>query len=174
MIVIVAPAAAMAQDPTLAELAKTVQVRRKAFKDPPKVYSNKNLPETAALPATPAPPTTSATPGAGPADSKPAAQGAAGEEQKDETWWRKRMTQARELLRRNEVLAEALQSRTNALSNEAVSRDDPYQPGKMADDRQKTATELQRVKGEIEQSKKEIADIEEEARRAGALPGWLR
>jgi hypothetical protein len=84
------------------------------------------------------------------------------------------MTHARELLRRNEVLAEALQSRTNALSNEAVSRDDPYQPGKMADDRQKTATELQRVKGEIEQSKKQIAELEEEARKAGALPGWLR
>jgi len=34
--------------------------------------------------------------------------------------------------------------------------------------------ELERLKKEIQQQTKAIADIEEEARRAGVPPGWLR
>ena len=33
---------------------------------------------------------------------------------------------------------------------------------------------MDRLKGEIEKCKKKIADIEEEARKAGVPPGWLR
>jgi len=75
---------------------------------------------------------------------------------------------------RHEMFAEALQSRINALTTDVVNRDDPYQRAKLADDRQKALAELQRVTGEIEQAKKDIADIEEEARKAGVPPGWLR
>jgi hypothetical protein len=38
----------------------------------------------------------------------------------------------------------------------------------------KAVAELQRVQGEIEQSKKDIAGIEEDARKAGVPPGWIR
>src|SRR5450756_2400479 len=52
---------------------------------------------------------------------------------------------------------------------------DPAKPGDAkADDRQKALAELERVKTEIEKLTKQIADIEEEARRAGVPPGWLR
>ena len=92
----------------------------------------------------------------------------------DEAYWRARMSAARESVRSNEVFAEALQSRINALTAEFTAKDDPYQRAKVADDRQKALAELQRVKTEVDNSKKLIADIEDEARRAGVPPGWIR
>jgi uncharacterized protein with ATP-grasp and redox domains len=84
------------------------------------------------------------------------------------------MAQAREAQRRSEAFAEALQSRINGLTTDVVNRDDPYQRAKLADDRQKALAELQRVTGEIDQAKKDIADMEEEARKANVPPGWIR
>jgi hypothetical protein len=163
---------AYAQNPTLAEIARKEQERRKTTTGTPKVLTNKDLPPSAQQPA--APP---ATP-AGAAEQKPAEpQKPAGEEkekEKDEAWWRDRITTARETLRRNEVFQEALQSRINALSADFVNRDDPYQRAKIGEDRQKALLEMERVKAEIVQTKKQIEDIEEEARKAGVPPGWLR
>jgi hypothetical protein len=107
-----------------------------------------------------------------PAEQKPVE--AKPDDQKDEAWWRARVSQAREAQRRAEAFAEALQSRINALSTDVVNRDDPYQRARISDDRLKAIAELQRVTSEIAQSKKEIADIEEEARKANVPPGWLR
>ena len=72
------------------------------------------------------------------------------------------------------MFADALQTRINSLTNDFASRDDPYQRAVIAEDRAKAVLELDRVKGEIEQARKKIADIEEEARKAGVAPGWLR
>jgi hypothetical protein len=161
---------ALAQTPTLAELAQNEQERRKGLKaTAAKVYSDKDLPKPAAPAIASAVPS---TPTVVPNEQKPAE--AKPDEQKDEAWWRGRIAQAREAQRRAEAFAEALQSRINALSTDMVNRDDPYQRAKIGDDRQKALAELQRVTNEIEQSKKEIADIEEEARRANVPPGWLR
>jgi hypothetical protein len=162
---------ALAQTPpSLAELAQKEQERRKALKGGAgKVYSDKDLPKTA---PTANASTVPATPTVVPAESKPAE--AKADDQKDETWWRNRMAQAREAQRRAEAFAVALQSQINALSTDVVNRDDPYQRAKLADDRLKALSELQRVTREIEQAKKDIGDIEEEARRANVPPGWLR
>lgn len=163
--------AVVAQTPSLVDLAQKEQERRKALKgSAAKVYSDKDLPKsTPPAVASTLPPAVPPTPvpDEKPAEAKPA-------DQKDETAWRTRMTQAREAQRRAEMFAEALQSRINALTTDVVNRDDPYQRAKLADDRQKALAELQRVTGEIEQAKKDIGDIEEEARKAGVPPGWLR
>lgn len=160
--------AGLAQTPSLVELAQMEQARRKAVKGVAKVYTDKDLPKT----GTPAiastvPPPTAISPEPKPAEAVP-------DDQKDEASWRARMAQAREGLRRNEAFAAALQSRINALATDVVNRDDPYQRAKLNDDRQKAIAELQRVTSEIEQSKKEIADIEEDARKANIPPGWIR
>ncbi len=163
--------AALAQTPSLTDLAQKEQERRKALKGASgKVYSDKDLPKT----GTPAVASTvpPGTPTVVPPEEKPAE--AKPDDQKNEAWWRNRMAQAREAQRRNEAFAEALQSRINALTTDVVNRDDPYQRAKLADDRQKALAELQRVTGEIDQAKKAIADIEEEARKANVPPGWLR
>lgn len=161
---------ALAQSPSLAELAQKEQERRKALKaTAAKVYSDKDLPKPATPPVASAVPS---TPTVVPPEPKPAEQKPV--EQKDEAWWRGRIAQAKEAQRRAEAFAEALQSRINALATDMVNRDDPYQRAKISDDRQKALAELQRVTNEIEQAKKDIADIEEEARRANVPPGWLR
>ena len=164
-------AAAGAQTPSLAEIARKEQERRKAVPTPQKVYTNKDLPPSAVVPAapdTPAPTSVTDAPPGGQDEQAPA------REEKDESWWRNRITSAREELRRNEAFVEALQSRINSLSADFVNRDDPYQRAKIGEDRQKALAEMERVKREIDQGKKLIEDIEEEARKAGVPPGWLR
>lgn len=178
----------LAQAPTLGELAQKEQERRKALKTSGKVYSNRDLPQpppatSSAAPGTAAPST--ATPGAatpesplppdkvsreGWTEAKPGPDDTA----KNEAAWHSRMSQAQEAQRRGAAFAEALQSRINALSAEAVNRDDPYQRAKAAEDRQKAIGELERVTEEIERAKKEITTIEEDARKAGVPPGWVR
>lgn len=162
------------QAPSLADLAKKEQARRKGVPPPQKVYTNKDLPPAPAPdPAAPAPATAPTPIPAEPAPAQPEQQKTA-DEQKDEQWWRNRITVAREELRRNEVFLEALQSRVNALSADFVNRDDPYQRARIGEDRQKALAEMDRVKREIEETKKSIDTIEEEARKAGVPPGWLR
>lgn len=162
---------ALAQTPpSLAELAQKEQERRKTLKGTVgKVYSDKDLPKAATPPIAS---TVPATPTVVQGENKPTESKA--NDQKDETWWRNRMLQAREAQRRAESFAAALQSQINGLTTDVVNRDDPYQRAKLSDDRLKALSELQRVTSEIEQAKKDIADIEEEARRANVPPGWLR
>jgi hypothetical protein len=172
VLVAVFAAHASGQTPTLAEVARKEQERRKAQKVVSKVYTKKDLPASAqgrggasASEATP-------TPAAPSSDAKPGSKAA--EDPKGEAWWRDRITRAREDLRRNEVFAEALQTRINSLSADFVNRDDPFQRAKIGEDRDKALSELARVKAEIEGTKKQIEDIEEEARKGGVPPGWLR
>ena len=68
----------------------------------------------------------------------------------------------------------ALQSQINGLTADFAARDDPAQRSKVAADRQRALTELDRVKKEIQQHTKALADLQEEARKAGVPPGWLR
>jgi hypothetical protein len=167
-------AVAHGQTPSLGELAKQEQERRKTQKTPAKVYTKKDLPPSPpAPPPSPAGSSTSATPveETKQAEKKPAE----GEkDEKDETWWKGRINQVREEQRRNEMFAEALQTRINALSTDFVNRDDPFQRAKIGEDRDKAIAELARVKGDLDRVKKQIEDIEEEARKAGVPPGWLR
>lgn len=180
---LVAPTVALAQSPPLAEVARKEAERRKNIKESGKVITTKDLPESARRPAE-APPSggttvaqgagTSAAPGeakpAGGAAAAPAPASPAG----DEAFWRGRMKQAQDGLSRAETFAEALQSRINGLTTDFVNRDDPYQRAKVGEDRQKAIDELERVKNEVLSFRKQLEDIQEEARKAGVPPGWLR
>lgn len=178
---------------SLGELAQKEEARRKAVTGPAKVYTNESLRSesrqtspTATPPAgqPPAPPSASgAVPpspsGQGPGAArteKPAADAAAAapDPKQDEAAWRKRIQNERELLQRAETFAEALQSRINALTADFSARDDPAQRAQVGVDRQKALAELDRVKQEIQQHTKAIAGIQEEARKAGVPPGWVR
>jgi hypothetical protein len=188
MILLIAMAIpAFAQTPSLAEIAKKEQERRKTTKAPSKVLTNDDL-KPAPPPATPPPAAAGtdassaqtenrksdvAASAASSEDSSAKAKDAA-DPKADENTWRSRITMARDELRRNEVFAEALQSRINALTTDFAARDNPIERAQIADERQKALAELDRVKTEVENSRKRIADIEEEARKAGVPPGWLR
>ena len=77
-------------------------------------------------------------------------------------------------VRRDGVLVEAMQSRINALTTDFVNRDDPAQRDVIAKDRQTAVEELARLKKAVVDGTKAIAQLEDEARRAGVPAGWLR
>lgn len=160
---------------SLADVARAEEARRKATPRAAKVYTNADLQPDARsgqpvlLPSTPA--------GLSPVPAPDAAAKEAGPEPEPRTgerYWRSRITDARERLDRAQLFAEALQSRINALTTDFVNRDDPAQRAVIGQERQRAVDELGRVQKEIEEFAKAIASIEEEARRAGVPPGWLR
>ena len=160
---------------SLGELAKREQERKKATPPAKKTYTNDDLKQLPPPSGTPAKPEDAAKPADAKGEpTKVADEKKPAEPAKDEAYWRGRITAAREDVRRNEAFKEALQSRINGLTADFSARDDPYQRAKIADDRQKALAELARVTEDIEKAKKAIVDIEEEARRAGVPPGWLR
>ena len=164
---------------SLADVAKKEEERRRHVKTG-KVYTNTDLAPTKAAPAGDSTPSTAgdaAAPKDG-SDAKPADNDAkAGDKKSDEqgeVYWSKRMASLREALQRDQVYADALQSRINALTTDFVNRDDPAQRGVVERDRQRALSELDRLKKQVLDDRKAISDIEEEARRAGVPPGWLR
>jgi hypothetical protein len=187
-VLVVACGAGSVVSQSLADVAREEQARRKTITAPSKVYTNEDLrPGRIAPPQTGAPESGSTAggssaassaatvggeasgPGAGPGDDEAAPAGA-----RDEADWRDRMSAAQQQLERARVLAAAMQSRVNALNADFVNVDDPAQRAIIESDRQKALAEAERLNEEVAELTQAIADIQEEARRAGVPPGWLR
>ena len=96
------------------------------------------------------------------------------ERKKEEAAWRERIKNEREALDRAKSFADALQTKTNSLNTDFVIRDDPVQRAAIAAERDKSLAEMDRLKKEIAEHTKKIAAIQQDARRAGAPPGWVR
>jgi len=167
---------------TLGDVAKREESRRKQVKTPSKVYTNEDLRSGAGAPA-PAPAAeASSSPNAPQQPTAPAAgaqpkdgdKAASEDPKKTEAYWKDRVAKARGDLDRAKTFADALQSRINALTTDFSARSDPAQRAQIGNDRQKALAELDRVKKEIEANTKAIADIQEEARKAGVPAGWVR
>ena len=165
---------------SLAAVARAEEARRKQVKQPSRVITNKDLrqsdsapPPVAQAPAvTPAPaPDAAGAPGDKPAD-KPVDDSA--QREQDQQAWRQKMADARVALERSQMYADALQSKINALWADFTARDDPAQRAQLELERKRSLAEQERVKAEIETQKKAIASLEEEARKAGVPPGWIR
>src|SRR2546423_1111909 len=158
---------------SLGDVAKKEEDRRKKVPERAKVYTNKDL---GAVPA--APPPAAGTPATAPAatDAKAAAakDGKDKESAKDQAYWAGRMKTLQTQLERDTTFADALQSKINALTTDFSARDDPAQRATLERDRQKSIAEMNRLKQAIVDGKKAIADLQDEARRAGVPPGWLR
>ena len=181
---------ATARGQSLADLAKKEEERRKASPDTGKVYTNKDL---NAVPPAPAGTSTagatkdtkdtkeakdtkdskdSKDPKAASDDKPKDANGK--EPAKDKAYWAGRLKTLQDQVDQNQTLVDAMQTRINALSTDFVNRDDPAQRSVIERDRQKALAELTRLKQAVVDGKKAIATLEEEARRAGVPPGWLR
>ena len=159
---------------TLADVAKKEEERRKTVRTPAKVYTNKDL---TALPAgsEPPPPAAAATPATLAADADKADKDAKDKgPAKDQSYWGGRLKALQSQVERDQNYADAMQTRINSLTRDFVNRDDPAQRAVLERDRQKSLAELARLKKSIADAKKGLADLDEEARRAGVPPGWLR
>ena len=165
---------------TLADVARAEEARRKTVKEPGKVYTNQDLKRDSTGEAPRAPDVqlpgsqAAASPEAKAKDAAAATEPKTDEPARDEAYWRARMTQARDELGRSKTFLAALESRVNALKTDFVNRDDPGQRAVIERDRQTAVAEMERVQKDIERQTQAIADIEEEARRAGVPAGWLR
>jgi hypothetical protein len=170
---------------SLGDIAKKEQERRKAVPPAAKTYTNEDLKKVVPFPGEAKPTDPAAKPGTSAAPTKvedPLKPGEAAkpdgaktpEPAKDEKYWRGRITAVREEILRNESFRDALQNQINSLSADFAGRDDPAQRAQIADNRQKKMAEMGRVTSEIEKANKAIVEIEEEARRAGVPPGWIR
>ena len=173
-LLLAAPSFVCAQ--SLAELARQEEARRKATKGAAKVYTNKDLAGGESKTVASSGAATSTPPAAGQASSQPAPAPAQEPEspKKDEKYWRQRITEAQDKLAQSEIMLAALESRINALTTDFTNRDDPAQRAVISQDRQKAVVQMDRTKKDIERLKKEVADIQEEARKAGVPAGWLR
>jgi hypothetical protein len=168
---------------SLADVARQEEARRKAIKKPAKVLTNQDL---GAAGAAPPPSTPAAAPGS---DGKPATPAEGGtdaqknaadgekkpaEPAKDQAYWSGKWKDLQTQISRNETFAIALQARINALANEYTNQGDGVQQLAIAAERQKTVDELNRLTKQIADDKKAAADLQEQARRDGVPPGWLR
>lgn len=162
---------------SLADAARKESERRKAVKDTAKPITNKDLPDVLAKPA---PQVDTAQSGKdASADAK--AKSADGTDKdkddgkpKDQKYWGDRMKALQTALSRDEAFSGALQVQIDSLTTDFVNRDDPAQRGVIEQNRQKALDEQARLKQTVADDKKAIADLQEEARHAGAPPGWLR
>ena len=162
---------------SLADVARKEAERRKTVKSQGKVYTDTEL-KTPSSSETSAPAPAGSDAAAKPAeppksDTKKEPDKRA-EPAKDQAYWGDRVKGLRGQLDRDQTLADAMQSRINALTTDFVNRDDPAQRAVIERDRQKAVGELDRLKKAVVDDQKAIADLEEEARRAGVPPGWLR
>ena len=168
---------------SLGEVARREAERRKAAVGAVKVYTNDSLRPSPAPDSVPPSSAPVQEPGAAPGE--PASQGdpaaAAGQApaaekdpKTDPEYWRKRMADLRSQRDRNAFMMEAVQSRINGLWADFTARDDPAQRAVIAANRQRALAELERMKKDQESFDKQIADLQEEARRANIPPGWIR
>lgn len=169
---------------SLADLAQREAERRKTVKPASnggKVLTNKDVPlvpsSAPVAPATTAASSDAAAPDAAPdaADANKAADAKKEDAApRDQKYWGERMKTLQAQLERDQAFADALQSRVGALTTDFVNRDDPAQRAAIATERQKAIDEIGRLQTSILATNTAIADLEEEARRAGVPPGWLR
>lgn len=92
----------------------------------------------------------------------------------DENSWRLKINVARAMLDQDQLMHEAMQSRINSLVADFASRDDPAQRMEIEKQRIRAIDELERLRKQIQKDKDTIAEIEEDARKKGVPPGWIR
>ena len=153
---------------SLGEVARREAIRR-AFVGPSVASVS-----TSQLPPTPSPAAVSGLPEPKPVSAAPEPRAEPAEPVRDEAWWRNRMAAARTTLERNQLLADAVQSRINALQTDVVNIDDPAQQALARQNLGRALGELERLQKQIETDQKQIAQIQDEARRQRVPPGWIR
>jgi hypothetical protein len=164
---------------SLAELARAAEAARKNTADraPARVYTNDDLPP---VDAPPVPLTGAKSPTAAPAPASVAADlpstPAAGTlpAVSKEAYWRDRMRPLRERLDRARALADDAKRQADALMRSA---DRCFQIGvvcKDYTDSLRLAEEHKSLVADVARAERDVAALEEEGRRAGVPPGWLR
>ena len=175
---------------SLADLAKKEKERREALKKDTKVITNEQAAKYQTGPITTAtnPPADAQAAGtekpATEGESKDAAAGtdkskATGDEPVDlqgrpESYWRQTFADARQRVKDLENESNVLVLRFNELQNKFYSTDDGFKRQEVQREIQKTLYMQDVNKENLAKAKTDLVDLEKEAHKSGALPGWLR
>ena len=179
VLVVTGGAVHTASGQSLGDVSRREEERRNNVKAPAKVYTNKDLGAPLGG-ATPDAATPSSTQPAASAEAPKEAAPKAGDDKskedapKDQAYWAKRKKELEDKLAREKVQADSVQTRINALTADFASRGDPVQRAGIERDRNQAIAELARLQQDIKDTQKALNDLQDEARKAGVPPGWLR
>ena len=115
------------------------------------------------------------TPAPTPANEEPRPTPVTGEDSSGEAYWRERMHSAKSRVEELTEQVRRLEQESKKLENDFYSWDDgQYRDGVIKPAWDKKREELETARRELERAQKDLAELPEKARKAGALPGWLR
>ena len=90
-----------------------------------------------------------------------------------ESYWRKTMSEARQKVKDLENEANALILKVNQLQDQFYKESDGFRRETIQRDLQKSYYEQDLNKENLANAKAAVQDLENEARKSGALPGWI-
>lgn len=121
------------------------------------------------------PPAVTAVPPRAPADSAPAAAPSPTPSLASEAEWREAARAARARVADAKARAGELEATVKKLENDFYAWDDgQYRDRVIKPAWDKTRDQLEDARRELAAAEKDLVDLPEKARRAGALPGWIR
>jgi len=92
-----------------------------------------------------------------------------------EVYWRERMHSARSRVEELRERVRRFEQEAKKLENDFYAWDDgQYRDGVIKPAWDQKREELETARRDLEQAEKELSELPEKARKAGALPGWLR
>jgi hypothetical protein len=172
---------AAAREQALADVAKQERERRKAIKEPARVYTEADVEKTAPLTTAasrekPAAPGAKASVASGEPHAKasPDAKDAKAEAPQDEAAWQARIKQASEDLARSRRLLSAMEQQLVVYGIQSANAVAAGKPAPQDGRAQESAGEVERLRAEVEKYSAALAQIQSEARAAGVPPGWVR
>ena len=165
---------------SLADLAKKEKARREEIKSQERVITNQDAARfkaTGAMTLTvqteSVPPKTAPENEAVPKADKPASDEPVDFQGRPESFWRQTVADARDKVRNLENEANVLILRLNDLQNRFYRESDGFNQQSIQREINKTTYEQDQNKEKLANAKSQLEDLLREARRSGALPGWL-
>ena len=95
---------------------------------------------------------------------------------RNEKYWRREAAERRDVVREAEARIKELEEKITALRSDLspVNTQDPNRLQSRDRELREAIDALDAARLSADAARKALSDLEEEARRAGALPGWLR
>ncbi|MGD0309114.1 MAG: hypothetical protein ABSC02_07475 [Acidobacteriota bacterium] len=181
---------------SLADLAKKEKERRQAVKTDSKTITNEQTAKyrgAAVSTGTPsAPPAGEPQAGKGtavdqkpageaetkaeaaPPDAKPASDEPVDFQGRTESFWKQTMADARQHVTQLENESNVLILKLNDLQNSFFKESDGFKQQEIQREIQKALYEQDQNKENLAKAKSAVTDLEQEARKSGALPGWIK
>lgn len=93
---------------------------------------------------------------------------------KEKTYWRGRYTEIRDRIDKAQKEIDRLAPIVDQLKNTYIKSDDPKDVMRLQTEVEAKTSELENAKIDLDQANTAMEDLQEDGRKAGALPGWFR